>query len=92
MGTHNGPVNPQTIMVAGDSVPNYLSDYFGRLGHERRRDVFSAAQGMCTPMGLPLDFDNGVTTPKACPQVLERQSEIQRRRGPGVVVWWSRHE
>ncbi|MDO5626940.1 MAG: acyltransferase family protein [Mobilicoccus sp.] len=93
-GTASHEVDPDAIVVVGDSVMGRLVPGLDTVARGRGVTVYNAARGGCPALTVPaLDIDDTLLAGGQC---TERMRDIQddtiAQARPATIVWWSRYE
>lgn len=83
----------KTIVLVGDSVPQYTSDEFSAAAAKYGYVVIKATAGGCPATAVPKIYSNGAPFRRdVCSRIAGVQDAAIRKYKPALVLWWSRYE
>ena len=83
----------KTIVLVGDSVPQYTSDEFSDAAAKYGYVVIKATAGGCPATAVPKIYSNGQPFKNdVCSRMAAVQDAAIKKYRPALVLWWSRYE
>lgn len=86
------PLDQNTVMLVGDSVPQRLLPAAAPAGKEQGLVVAAATGGGCSPLGVHQKISEDDPMGPKCPAIRKTQEEGLANVNPATIVWWSRYE
>jgi len=83
----------KTIVLVGDSVPQYTSEEFSSAAAKYGYVVIKATAGGCPASAFQKIYSNGKPFKRdVCPKMAGVQDSAIAKYQPALVIWWSRYE
>jgi len=85
------PLDRDTILLVGDSVPQGLSGDLQEAAEPWGLRITAGTAGGCSPTGIPVPLTPGKPDTE-CAKVIGFQEQALAQFRPATVLWWSRYE